>query len=299
VGLERASTQVTGMDRTVVLGGSGFVGRELRDQFACIGTSLTPREGFLEVDATRFDDLREKLSPLNPEVLVNCVGLADVDRAEREPDLAVSLNVGVVKNLVRLQQEMDFQLVHISTDYVFDGAQGMYGETDPVHPINEYGRSKLNGEQAALRAHQPLLLRISSPFGRGYGARKPQFFRYVTDNLRSGKPVRALMDQRVTATFLPDLARAIEILARRSVSGIVHVGSAQPLTRFEFAQEIAKVVGADPGLVAPGLRSDMKQWTAPRPADTSLNVEHSLGLGVRYTPVEAALTELLSGDGSH
>ena len=282
------------MDRTVVLGGSGFVGRELTDLFGCSGTSLTGREGFLAVDATRLEDLRSKVSPLKPELLINCVGLADVDRSEREPSLAESLNRGVVENLVRLQREFAFRLVHISTDYVFDGSRGGYRETDDVNPINEYGRSKLRGEEAARAALGSLILRISSPFGRGFGARKPQFFRYITDNLRSGKPVKALTDQRVTATFLPDLARAIQTLTDRSVTGVVHVGSTSPLTRYEFAREVAKVVGADTELVTPGVRSDMTQWTARRPGDTSLNVEYSQQLGVTYTSVEAALTGLLS-----
>ncbi|MGP8135205.1 MAG: SDR family oxidoreductase [Thermoplasmata archaeon] len=282
------------MERTVVLGGSGFVGRELSEHFECPSTSSSGRAGRITLDATRLEDLRAKLVPLKPDLLVNCVGLADVDRAEREPALADSLNRAVVENLVRVQREIGFRLVHISTDYVFDGAKGGYRETDPVHPINEYGRSKLRGEETALRSPGSLVIRISSPYGQGFGARKPQFFRYVTDSLRSGKPVVALTDQRVTATFLPDLAGAIETLARGSVSGTVHIGSGEPLTRFEFAKAVANVVGADPSLVAPGVRSDMKQWTAPRPADTSLNVERSRKLGVTYTSVDVALRGLLS-----
>jgi dTDP-4-dehydrorhamnose reductase len=282
------------MKRALVLGGSGFVGRELADFFQCPATSLTAREGLVAVDATRIDDLRHKIVPLAPDILVNCVGLADVDRAEREPSVADSLNRLVVENLAHLQPDLGFRLVHISTDYVFDGSKGGYRETDEVHPINEYGRSKLRGEAAALRSPGSLIIRISSPYGRGFGARKPQFFRYAMDSLRAGRAVKALTDQRVTATFLPDLARAIEVLIARSLTGVVHVGSEEPLTRFEFAQKVAQVVGADPSLVTPGIRSEMKQWTAPRPNDTTLNVDQSRSNGVIYTPVESALRELLS-----
>jgi dTDP-4-dehydrorhamnose reductase len=282
------------MPQAVVLGGSGFVGRELKEYFGCAGTSVTGRDGLITVDATRAGDLRDRIAPLKPELLINCVGLADVDRAELEPGLADSLNRQVVENLVRLQPAIGFRLVQISTDYVFDGSTGWYRETDATHPINEYGRSKLRGEEEALRSAGSLVVRISSPFGRGFGARKTQFFRYVTDALRAGKLVKALTDQRVTATFLPDLARAIETLTRRKVTGIVHVGSTEALTRFEFARAVASAVGADPNLVTPGLRSEMTQWTAPRPNDTSLNVESSLKYGVKYTSVEAALHTLLS-----
>jgi dTDP-4-dehydrorhamnose reductase len=282
------------MQRAVVLGGSGFVGRELGEYFGCTATSLTGREGLVTVDATRIEDLRTKLEPIAPKILINCVGLADVDRAEREPGLAESLNRVVVDNLTQLQAEIGFQLVQISTDYVFDGETGGYREADRVHPINEYGRSKLRGEESALRAPGSLVVRISSPFGRGFGARKPQFFRYVTDTLRAGRPVKALTDQRVTATYLPDLARAIETLVHQSVTGIIHVGSSEPLTRFEFAQKVARIVRADLVLVKPGLRAEMTQWSASRPNDTSLNVERSKAAGVTYTPVDTALQTLLA-----
>jgi len=280
------------MDRIVVLGGSGFVGQEVVAELGGPATALRARESYIGLDARDFNDLRVKLGLWTPEVVVNCVGLADVDRAEIEPGEADSLNRGVVENLVRLQTDMAFRLVHISTDYVFDGVQGGYTEQDAPRPINEYGRSKLRGEEAALRSQDSLVIRISSPYGAGFGARKPQFFRYVMESLRSGKSVRALTDQRVTATYLPDLARAIVTLIERSARGLVHVGSEEPLTRFEFAQKIAGVVNANPGLVHSGLRSDMTQWKAPRPGDTSLDVSRSKTLGVSYTPVEVALTRL-------
>jgi dTDP-4-dehydrorhamnose reductase len=282
------------MDRTVVLGGSGFVGGEIVRYFGCPATSYGHREGFERVDATRPEELRAFLLRLKPELLINCVGLADVDRAEREPHLADLLNHRVVENLVRLQAEVPFRLVHISTDGVFDGSRGMYREEDSVGPINEYGRSKLRGEQALAGTQAALILRISSPFGRSFEARKTQFFRYVVETLRAGKPVRAVTDQRVTATFLSDLAVAIETLTRRFVEGVVHIGSEEPLTRFEFAQKIAKVVDADSRLVTKAYRSDMTQWIAPRPADTSLAVAKSRQLGVTYTPVERALRTLLA-----
>jgi dTDP-4-dehydrorhamnose reductase len=229
------------------------------------------------------------------EVVVNCVGLADVDRAEREPALADALNRGVVQHLVTAQEELGFRLVHISTDYVFDGRTGGYREVDPVGPVNEYGRSKLNGETLLAGRKRTLVLRISSPFGPGAGARKTQFFRYVSDALRAGQPVQALTDQRVTATYLPDLGRAIERLLKESVEGLVHIASQDPRTRFEFAREVARTIDADPALVRPAVRSQMVQWVAVRPADTSLDVGRSLDAGVRYTPIGEALSTLLGG----
>ena len=156
------------MERTLILGGSGFVGRELMEQFGRAGTSFSREDGYVRLDATRYDDLRATLHRLQPEVLVNCVGLADVDRAEREPAAAEALNATVVRNLIRARPEVGFRLVHISTDYVFDGRQGDYRESDPTGPVNEYGRSKLRGEAAAASGPETLILSFSSPIVRGY-----------------------------------------------------------------------------------------------------------------------------------
>lgn len=285
---------MSALPKLLVLGGSGFVGQELAEHFRCLATSTTPRKGFLQIDATREDDLRSKLQRAGPEVVVNCVGLADVDRAEREPELAEALNHRVVENLTRVRAQVPFRLVHISTDYVFDGERGMYQESDEARPVNEYGRSKLRGEAAALRDGESLVVRISSPYGQGHGARKPQFFRYLTENMLSGKQVRAITDQRVTATYLPDLAKAIEELVHRGTSGIVHVASPEPLTRYEFARRVAQVARVNPDLLVPSRRADMKRWVAARPANTSLDVGLSQTLGVRYTPVNASLEQLLT-----
>ena len=282
------------MPSCVVLGASGFVGSEIARDLGAAGTSLTSREGYVTLDATQPGALRTVLGRLAPSVVVNCVGLADVDLAEREPELAESLNHVVLQHLVRAQDDLGFRLVQISTDYVFDGRTGAYVESDPPAPVNEYGRSKLRGELEVAGRLDTLVVRISSPFGEGFGARKTQFFRYLSEALRAGRSVRALTDQRVTATYLPDLGRALVRLLDRSMTGIVHITSPDARTRFEFAHEVARVVGADPSLVVPATRSEMSQWTAPRPSDTSLDVGRSIDAGVQYTPVGDALRALLA-----
>lgn len=280
---------------TVVLGASGFVGSALRSSLGGVGLALHPRPDVTALDLTSPAEVLSALSALRPSRVVNCVGLADVDAAERDPATAGRLNGATVENLAEVRRRLGFRLVHISTDYVFDGTRGLYREEDPPAPLNEYGRSKLRGERALAGEDNCLVVRISSPFGPGFGARKPQFFRFVQEALRAGRPVRALTDQRVTATYLPDLAAAVAAAERSELTGLLHVGSREPRTRFEFAREVAAAIGASAELVTPSLRGEMTQWTAPRPADTSLDVERSVRLGVRYTSVAEALRELLTG----
>lgn len=269
------------------------MGRELVQALGCQSASLSGMEGSFQCDATDAMSLAALFDHTKPEVVVNCVGLADVDKAEKDVELAERLNAGVVRNLATEQARRRFRLVHISTDYVFDGRRGNYLEGDPTNPVNAYGRTKLEGERVATTVPDALILRISSPFGIGFGARKVQFFRYVVDSLRAGRTVRALTDQRITPTYLPDLAAAVDRLTTQSESGIFHVGGTQPVTRLEFATEIARAAGLDERLIEPTTSGAMTTWVARRPLDTSLNVDRSRQAGVRYTPIPAALRALL------
>lgn len=280
-------------DGFLVLGGSGFVGRELMSYFDCPGTSTTGDGGFIRCDATDVANLKTVIEKQRPGTVINCVGLADVDRAESEPELATQLNEITVKNIVSLTRSFRFRLVHISTDYVFDGSAGNYTEEDSACPINVYGRTKLAGERAALSDSGALIARISTPFGDGRGSGKKQFFRFVLDTLSEGKEVRAVGDQFVTSTYLPDLANALERLCRQDCSGIYHITCQNRMSRYEFARSIAETAGLDNTLVTEASMNDMR-WKAARPRDTSLSVQKSLSRGVKFRATVDALRELIS-----
>ena len=279
--------------KLLVLGGSGFVGGTIVSYFNCPGTSFRQREGFLQCDARHIESLGRVVEKIEPGVVINCVGLANVDTAEKEPELARELNVGPVANLVHLQQQMNFTLVHISTDYVFSGELGMRRETDSTGPVNVYGRTKLDGEKEALLGQRSIILRISTPFGRGTGPAKKQFFEYVIGKLSEGEVVKAVEDQIVTSTYLPDLASAIDMLLNRDAEGIFHITSLDAVSRYEFAKKVATLKGLDAGLIEPVKMKDISGWLARRPRDTSLDVSLSRKYGVQYTPLGEALRNLL------
>ncbi len=280
----------------LVLGGSGFVGSELVGHFSCPGTSFSGREGFIRCDTTDTKDIRKVLDGLRPGFVINSVGLADVDMAETNPGLAALLNEETVKNIMALKKTFKFKFLHISTDYVFDGTKGNYSENDRTNPVNVYGITKLAGEQRALEDSDSIIARISTPFGRGQGSTKKQFFRFVYERLKEGKEVNAVNDQFVTSTYLPDLANAADRLFERDASGIFHIGGPDRLSRYEFAREVAETAGFDGDLVKPISSEEMKQWKARRPRDTSLSLEKSLAFGLKYTRTADALKELISPD---
>ena len=280
--------------KMLVLGGSGFVGRVLVSRFKCPGTSFSGKEGYLRCDATDFLSLAHVLEETNPDVVVNCVGLANVDLAETNPELARKLNLLSVRNIVEMQKKLHFKLVHISTDYVFDGEEGHRAETDKENPINAYGKTKLEGEHEISDKEDSLILRISTPYGDGKGSVKKQFFEHIVENVSKGNTVKAVSDQIVTPTYLPDLARAMKTLLDNERTGVFHISSLDTLSRFEFAQEVARAAGLNEELVEPVPMRSLEGWIAKRPRDTSLDVSLSMKSGVKYTRIRDALGELMS-----
>ncbi len=279
-------------ERILILGGSGFVGRELTNYFDSPGTSLSGKEGFIRCDTTNLFSLEKTIESVRPEIIVNCVGLADVDRAETDLALANELNIQTVANITEMQKRYGFRLVHISTDYVFDGIKGNYAENDETHPINNYGLTKLAGEYVASRDPVNLVVRISTPYGKERGGTKKQFFRYVVESLKERKQVRALCDQFVTSTYLTDLARALDELCEKGCTGIYHITGEERLSRYEFACMIAEAADLDRALIVKASVTEMTAWKAKRPLDTSLLVSKSKVEGVKYTSPRQALKEL-------
>ncbi len=278
----------------LVLGGGGFVGRELVSYFKCPGTNTSGSGGFIKCDATVPGELKSVINLLRPIVVINCVGLADVDRAEMDPDLAVKLNEIAVKNVAALVPDFHFRLVQISTDYVFDGLKSYYNEDDETHPINTYGWTKLAGEIAAASEKDTLIVRISTPFGEDRRGGRKKFFNFVVDMLKEGREVKAAADQFVTSTYLPDLSKALDILCKDECYGVYHVTSQNRMSRYEFAKAVANAAGLESALVTRAFIKDM-HWKASRPPDTSLSVQKSLSHGVKYARTTDAIAELLSG----
>ena len=193
--------------RIDILGANGQLGSEMR----CLSQIRT---GFdftfsdvVDVDITSLESLQRHFETVRPDIVVNCAAYTAVDRAESETDMADAINHIAVENIARLSCEYGFLLVHISTDYVFDGTSCRpYLETDPCNPVSVYGRTKLAGEKALLScARRAVLIRTAwlfSSFGNNF----------VRTMLRLGKErplVKVVSDQVGTPTYAADLADVI------------------------------------------------------------------------------------------
>jgi dTDP-4-dehydrorhamnose reductase len=234
------------------------------------------------VDITDRSALKESVMRALPNAIVNTAAMTNVDACEQEKQLARTLNATVVEHLVRIARATDALLVHLSTDYVFDGEAGPYTELDVPSPINYYGKSKLAGENALTTAGiDYAILRTNVVYGPP--SVRPDFLQWVIKHLDEEKSFKVVTDQFSNPTYVDDLALAIIRVIERKKTGLFHVGGADYVSRFEFAQKVAAFFKVEPSLVQPITTADLAQ-TAKRPLRgglISLKAETSLGLRLR------------------
>ncbi len=272
----------------VVLGAGGQVGRELTAR-------LTPPDAICltraELDLTDALAVRRVLTALKPTVIINAAAYTAVDRAETEPGVAFALNAEAPSVLARICHEQGAALLHLSTDYVFDGrARRPWRETDEPAPINLYGRSKLVGEQAiqaALPRH--LILRTAWVFG----AHGQNFVRTVLRLAREHGTLRIVADQHGSPTWAGHLAETLIVIARRITAGeslpwgLYHYAGAPAVSWHALAQSIitnAVSQGLLPAMVPiEAIDSAAYPTAAPRPAWSVLDgskMSATLGIAV-------------------
>jgi dTDP-4-dehydrorhamnose reductase len=242
--------------RTLVLGGTGMLGRAVvREARARGGAALGLAHG--QADITDAEAVRHWLAAFRPQVVVNCAALTRVDDCEEQVAEAMRVNGRAVGALAAAASEAGARLVHVSTDYVFDGAaRAPIPEDAAPAPLSVYGESKLLGEREALAAPGALVVRTSLVFGPG----GENFVAAMARRLGAGGSLRVVDDQTSCPTYSRFLARALCDLVARGASGIVHYGNTPGVSRFGLVQAIAAAL-------APGARVEpAKTSEYPRPA---------------------------------
>lgn len=251
----------------LVLGGAGLVGSRLRELWRGRFTLSAPTHA--QLDVLSEDALRALLRSARVDAVVNLVAWADVDAAEAQRDdmrgLVYRLNAEYPGRLASLSAERNVHLVHVSTDYVFDGnnEQRAYREEDAINPLCWYAATKAVGEQRVTSAGgDTCIARIEMPF-TARPHRKGDFARMCLARLRSGEGIAAVTDQQITPVFLDDAAEALARLVELKVTGTVHVASTSWTTPYEFARAIAYRLGIDADAISP---TSFEEFAHQRPA---------------------------------
>ncbi len=275
--------------RILVTGAEGILGRAVREWLGLRHTLyLWDRE---EADIRDGSRVLEAARGIEFDAVVHAAAMTDVDRCESEYELALSTNRDGTRNVAALARERGAILVALSTDYVFDGSkEGPYLEDDPTCPVNAYGRSKLEGERAALEtAPRCLVVRTSWLYGPG----GRNFVDTIAARLERGEAPEVVTDQRGSPTYARDLARGIERLLCRGATGTVHVTNSGVTTWHGFAVSIARHLGS-PLAVQP-TTSDRFPRPAKRPANSVLSGDRYRSLAGKSLPHwEEALQDYLA-----
>ena len=282
-----------GMKRILVTGANGLLGQRLacllgRESkyellLTCHHPSFflnhEPLLDYTQLDITSKGDVKSLVTSFRPDVIINAAAMTNVDACELQRELAWKINVHGVENLVEVSRSIRAKIIHLSTDYVFDGKRGPYAEEDRPDPINYYGKTKLASENVIRTGDaRYAIVRTVVLYGNGKNV-KQNFALWVVDNLKNGRPIKAATDQIGSPTYVHDLAFGLLRIVEQDGEGIYHLSGSECVSRYDFAVRVCDVFGFDASLVERVKTGDLQQ-KARRPLNSgfiTLKVETELG----------------------
>lgn len=288
--------------RVLVMGSNGLLGQKVAETLVR-GTSavitlssledgpvrvLEPAE-YVKTDLTSKKDVKNLAARAEPDVIINCAAITNVDACETERELAWKVNVGGVENIIEAAQRTGATVVHVSSDYVFDGRNGPYTEEDRPEPLSYYGKSKLAGENILRASGLPYLIaRTMILYGFAPGV-KANFVLWLIQSLEKGAPVRIVDDQIGNPTLADDLAYGIIRGLDLGKTGIYNIAGRDIASRYDFALRIARAFALDESLITPIKTAQLRQ-PAPRPLKSGLiTLKAEVELGISPSTIEQGL----------
>jgi dTDP-4-dehydrorhamnose reductase len=293
--------------RIVVTGASGRLGAYLIDRLndgphavrAWSGATRGCRAGvdLRPVDLTDADEVVAALDEADPAAIIHAAAVSSAEAAYRDAGRAAAVNVAATRRLADWAAAHGRRLVFTSTDLVFDGSRPWSREEDPAEPVLEYGRTKRAAEPFVLAVPRGVVARISLLFGPSRHG-PPSFFDRAWAVAGEGQPQAFFEDEFRTPLDYRTAAEILVRLAESEVTGILHVGGRERLSRFELMRRAAIARGLDAGLIRPNRRADVP-LPEPRPADVSLDTARLAGLfpDLDRPGVETALAAAPRPDG--
>lgn len=272
----------------LVTGASGLLGANLvlhmrqcdKDVIAIYHRHKFVAQGVesLQADLTDKHMVSDLLQCLQPDWIIHCAALTNVDWCEEHPADTHRVNVEMSRDLAVAAHRVGAGLVYISTDSVFDGKSGHYSEEDAPAPVNVYAESKLAGEEAVRSELERSLIVRTNIYGWNM-QEKHSLAEWILNRLELDQPVPGFYDVIFTPTLVNDLSEIILDMIERRLTGLYHVAGSQPCSKYEFALQLADVFGLQKQSVQPVSIADSLS-KAPRPRDTSLKtskVSRALG----------------------
>jgi len=271
--------------RVLITGCHGLLGQKLvalvPDHVDVFGIDLQeespilPQPSFSKCDITDRQQVLEHVLKLAPDWIINAAAYTNVDGAEKERRLCWKVNVEAVENLAYAARKVHSKIVHISTDYIFDGKDGPYDENAVPNPLGYYGRSKLAGENALrVSSVEYIIIRTMILYGKNIFG-NANFVTWLIEKLRQKQKVTIVTDQIGNTTLADELAGGIWKTIGTDYRGVLNIAGREILDRLTFARQVAQVFELDQSLITP-ITTDALNQAAPRPLNSGLLVDKAI-----------------------
>lgn len=285
------------MKKILITGSNGLLGQKLvellrtKEDIEIVATArgenrLPFSDGYeyRAMDITDRQQVIETIEQVKPTVVINTAAMTNVDQCEFEKDNCWKQNVNAVEYLVEACQKTGSFLLHVSTDFIFDGKNGPYAEDAEANPISFYGWSKLAGEMAVRSSNiRWAIARTVLVYGIVNDMSRSNIILWVKKSLEEGKNIKVVTDQWRTPTLAEDLAKGCYLIADKEVEGIFNISGKDFLTPYEMAIITADYFGLDKSLIS---EADSSTFTQPakRPPRTGFDLSKSREM-LGYEPV--------------
>ncbi|RZK14997.1 MAG: SDR family oxidoreductase [Pedobacter sp.] len=277
------------MKTILTTGSNGLLGQKLtekilaEDRVKLIATSKGanryPTENgydYAEMDILNPDQVKSVIEKYKPDAIIHTAAMTNVDTAEANKELCHQLNVDAVQTLLSLCEERDIQLIHLSTDFVFDGADGPYREEDAVNPVSYYGESKVLAEEMLTSSNANwTILRTILVYGITNDTSRSNIVLWAKGALEKGLPINVVNDQWRMPTLAEDLAEACLLAVEKNARGIYHVSGKDYMSIADLVRKVADYWGLDHTIISE-ISSDSLNQSAKRPIKTGFVLDKTI-----------------------
>lgn len=284
------------MKKILITGSNGLLGQKLVElllskEIEIIATArgenrLPFKEGytFKSLDITDKQQVIDTIAELKPDAVINTAAMTNVDQCEFEKDACWKQNVNAVEYLIEACEQNNAFLLHVSTDFIFDGTSGPYKEEDEANPISFYGWSKYAAEKAVINSNARwAIARTVLVYGIAFDMSRSNIILWVKKSLEEGKNIKVVTDQWRTPTLAEDLAKGCFLIADKEAEGIFNISGKDFLNPYEMAVMTADYFGLDKSLLT---QADSSTFTQPakRPPRTGFVLDKAREV-LGYEPV--------------
>lgn len=269
------------MKRILVTGSNGLLGQKITDlslpdpEIELIASSVGPnrhniKDGYVyeELDILDPSRLNEIVEMYRPDAIIHTAAMTNVDACEVERPKCYALNVQAVKNLVEVCESRDIQLIHLSTDFIFDGEDGPYTEEAEPNPLSYYGETKLESEQVLKNSScRWAILRTIIVYGIVNDMSRSNIVLWAKGALEKGEPIHVVNDQWRMPTLAEDLAECCLLAVKKNAAGVYNVSGKDLMSILEIVERVADFYGLDKTLIR-AISAESLNQTAKRPKKT-------------------------------